>query len=66
MVGNLRDLVFGDVSPDGTLVALASGGGEISLWSTEADETGETGQEVRSLGRHANKATWVAFSPDGQ
>jgi eukaryotic-like serine/threonine-protein kinase len=55
-----RDLVVGDVSPDGTLVAFAHEGGAVSLWSTE------TGKEVRSLGRHANKATWVAFSPDGR
>jgi eukaryotic-like serine/threonine-protein kinase len=55
-----RDLAVGDVSPDGKLVAFAHGDGDVSLWSTV------TGEQVRSLGHHANKATWVAFSPDGR
>jgi WD40 repeat protein len=55
-----RDLQVGDVSPDGALVALAHQDGAVTLWSAA------TGEQVRSLGRHAGKATWVAFSPDGR
>ncbi len=55
-----RDLQVGDVSPDGSLVAFAHQDGTVSLWSAS------TGERVRSLGRHAGKATRVAFSPDGR
>ncbi len=50
----------GDVSPDGSLVALAHKDGAISLWSTAS------GKEVRALGHHAGKVNGIAFSPDGR
>jgi WD40 repeat protein len=55
-----RDVVAGDVSADGALVAFAHRDGEVSLWSTA------TGEQVRSLGHHASAANAVAFSPDGR
>jgi len=55
-----RDVLDGAVSPDGALVALAHQDGAVSLWSSA------TGAQVRSLGRHAGKASTVAFSPDGR
>ena len=55
-----RDAVAGDVSPDGALVALAQRDGGVALWSVAS------GDQVRSLGRHAGAANGVAFSPDGQ
>jgi len=54
-----RDVLDGDVSSDGALVAFTHQDGVVSLWSAA------TGAQVRSLGRHAGKASTVVFSPDG-
>src|SRR5262249_33211922 len=58
--GDLLDGDDGDVSPDGSLVALARRDGTVSLWSVAS------GTEVRALGRHVGKVGVVAFSPDGR
>ena len=55
-----RDVLAGDISPDGALVAFAHQDGSVSLWSSA------TGERLRSVGRHAGKANLVAFSPDGR
>ena len=55
-----RDVLAGDVSPDGELVAFAHQDGTVSLWS------GATGVQVRLVGHHAGKASQVTFSPDGR
>jgi WD40 repeat protein/serine/threonine protein kinase len=55
-----HDLLVGDVSPDGSLVVFAQQDGTVSLWSAS------TGEQIRALGRHTGKASWVAFSPDGR
>ena len=55
-----RGVLDGDLSPDGSLVAFAHQDGIVSLWSSQ------TGEQVRTLGRHAGKASGVAFSPDGR
>jgi WD40 repeat protein len=53
----VKSLTF---SPDGRLLATASGDGAVALWDVT------TGQEVRALKGHAGAVTAVAFSPDGK
>ncbi|HEX7843360.1 MAG TPA: protein kinase [Kofleriaceae bacterium] len=55
-----RDVLDGDVSADGALVAFAHPDGDVSLWSAA------TGAQLPSPGRHAGKASKVVFSPDGR
>jgi WD40 repeat protein/tRNA A-37 threonylcarbamoyl transferase component Bud32 len=55
-----RDVVDGDVSRDGALVAFGHKDGTVSLWSSA------TGTQVRSLGLNDSAAAHkVVFSPDG-
>ncbi len=53
----VRSLAF---SPDGILLATASGDGSASLWSVA------TGRERCQLETHASILTDIAFSPDGR
>jgi WD40 repeat protein len=55
-----RDVLAGDISPDGALVAFAQQDGAVSLWSAAS------GEQVRIVAHHAGKASRVAFSPDGR
>jgi WD40 repeat protein len=55
-----QDLSSGDLSPDGSLAVFSHRDGAVTLWSTS------TGEQVRALRRHAGKASWAAFSPDGR
>jgi WD40 repeat protein len=52
-----RSLAF---SPDGRLLATASGDGSAGLWSTE------TGRSIRRLDAGAEVLNALAFSPDGR
>jgi WD40 repeat protein/serine/threonine protein kinase/DNA-binding LacI/PurR family transcriptional regulator len=59
MVGHdaaINDLAL---SPDGSLLASASGDGKVILWDTA------TGNLVHTFGAHESGATSAAFSPDG-
>jgi WD40 repeat protein len=55
-----RDVLGGDISPDGALGAFAHKDGTVSLWSAGSSE------RVRILAHHRGKANAVAFSPDGR
>ncbi|TMQ21146.1 MAG: hypothetical protein E6J90_14735 [Deltaproteobacteria bacterium] len=56
-----RDVVDGDVSRDGALVAFGHNDGTVSLWSSA------TGTQVKTLVRaNVMAATKVVFSPDGR
>jgi WD40 repeat protein len=54
--GWVRAVAF---SPDGLLLASASGDGTVRLWNPS------TGQEVQKLEGHTGWVSAVAFSPDG-
>jgi len=46
-------------SPDGAVLATASGDKTARLWDTA------TGAHARTRTRHTSYVIWVAFSPDG-
>ena len=46
-------------SPDGSRLASGSGDGALWLWDSA------TGECVRTLGEHSDRANVVSFSPDG-
>jgi WD40 repeat protein len=54
-----KDWVYdADFSPDGTMVALSSKGGDVRLY-------GVARGDARTLGRHEGGVYTIAFSPDG-